>query len=126
MAKKPAHYVDEFPLLLADWDFAKNTDLKPETTATGSNKKVWWKCAICGYEWFQCPNIRSNGGCPKCSHAKGRENYIAKRLSREGSLAVQYPELMAEWNFIKNDIDPNTILPQSRTNNSLIYPFHIT
>lgn len=112
MVKKPSHYVSEFPYMMSDWDYSKNIDVEPESIATGSNKKVWWKCAICGYEWFQCPNVRKICGCTKCNHAKGRNNYIAQRLAKEGSLAVRYPELMAEWDFSKNDINPNAILPK--------------
>lgn len=112
MAPKPAHFVNEFPNLMSDWDFSKNTGIQPENMAAGSNKKVWWKCAVCGHEWQQCPNVRRLGGCPVCSHAKGRQNMLTKRLAKEGSLAVQFPELMKEWDFDNNDIDPNTILPQ--------------
>lgn len=116
MAKKIAHYVVEFQNLMSDWDFVKNIHMKPETTATGSNKKVWWKCAVCGHEWLQSPNIRRLGGCPACSHSKGRQKVIAQRLAQEGSLAVQFPELMSEWDFKKNDINPDTILPQKNVN----------
>ena len=56
MAKKPAHYVSDFPNLIEDWDISKNIGIQPENMATGSNKKVWWKCAVCGHEWQQCPN----------------------------------------------------------------------
>ena len=110
MAKKPSHYVSEFPYMMSDWNFSKNIDIKPETIATGSNKKVWWKCSACGYEWFQCPNVRKTCGCTKCNHAKGRKSYMAQKLAKEGSLANQYPQLMAEWDFTKNNIDPNAIL----------------
>ncbi len=112
MAPKPAHFVNEFPNLMSDWDFSKNTVIQPENMAAGSNKKVWWKCAVCGHEWLQCPNVRKLGGCPVCSHAKGMQNMLARKLAKEGSFAVQFPELIKEWDFDKNDIDPNTILPQ--------------
>lgn len=69
MAKKPAHYVSEFPYLITDWDFTKNADLRPETIATGSNKKVWWKCAMCGHEWQAVVSNRTDkgSGCPMCA-----------------------------------------------------------
>lgn len=34
------------------------------------NKKVWWRCKNCGYEWETSPNNRVNAGtgCPACAH----------------------------------------------------------
>lgn len=55
------------PQLAKDWDYKKNT-IKPDEITAHSNKKVWWKCHVCGYEWNATINARSYGnGCPKCS-----------------------------------------------------------
>lgn len=56
--------------LLKDWDYTKNT-LKPEYVSHGSNKKVWWKCDKCGFQWEAIIANRSSGkGCPECGKKK--------------------------------------------------------
>lgn len=53
-------------LCLEDWDYQKNI-ITPSEINISSNKKVWWKCHICGYEWEASPNVRSKGHrCPQC------------------------------------------------------------
>lgn len=53
------------PALLEDWDYEKNT-LNPFEIAEKSNKIVFWKCHICGYEWKSPPAIRIKKQCPGC------------------------------------------------------------
>lgn len=54
------------PELLEEWDYEKNTDIKPEELMAGSNKKVWWKCPL-GHSWKTSIAKRNNGtGCPHC------------------------------------------------------------
>ena len=59
-----------FPEVVLDWDYDKN-DLRPEDVTVGSNRKVWWKCHICGCEWGAVINDRTNKdvpiGCPQCA-----------------------------------------------------------
>ena len=53
--------------LVLEWDFAKNGDLTPTMLTSGSSKKVWWRCSICGYSWQSTVSNRNRGsGCPKC------------------------------------------------------------
>ena len=54
--------------LLTEWNWNKNGEDKPEEFSFGSNKKVWWKCSVCGHEWQAAINNRvtNNSGCPKC------------------------------------------------------------
>lgn len=55
------------PDLMEEWDFSKNNEIDPTFVSSGSAKKVWWKCKICGYEWQSRISHRTNGtGCPKC------------------------------------------------------------
>ena len=54
------------PTLAKEWNYEKNSGLKPEDVMPNSSKKVWWKCQN-GHEWQATINNRSNGrGCPKC------------------------------------------------------------
>ena len=55
-----------YPKLVKEWDYEKNKDL-PENYLPGSNKKVWWKCSICGYEWKSSIVNRTRGrNCSRC------------------------------------------------------------
>ena len=90
------------PELAAEWNYEKNGDLKPTMVTPGSNKKVWWKCQTCGYEWQTVISSRSNGnGCPKCGVLK-RANFFSTPKPGE-SLQDKLPELAKEWNYEKND-----------------------
>lgn len=60
------------PFIAAQWNYEKNGELLPTQVTAGSNKKVWWLCPICSYEW--CANIKNrtylNRGCPRCAREK--------------------------------------------------------
>ena len=54
------------PLLAAEWNQAKNADLKPQDFTQKSGKKVWWICKK-GHEWQAVIASRADGrGCPIC------------------------------------------------------------
>jgi hypothetical protein len=57
------------PDLVEEWCYSKNKDILPTQISRGCNKKVWWKCKKCGYEWQASPNSRDNmnSGCPECT-----------------------------------------------------------
>lgn len=58
------------PNLISEWDFVKNSTLKPSEVSAGSNKKVWWKCSV-GHEWqAQIANRTKGNGCPYCSQQR--------------------------------------------------------
>ena len=55
------------PEMLKFWDYEKN-DVLPSQLKPKSNRKVWWKCPDCGYEWEAAPSNRINHpNCPRCS-----------------------------------------------------------
>ena len=56
------------PQVAKEWHPNKNHDLKPSDVTCGSNKKVWWKCSKCGWEWEAIINNRARKGtaCPQC------------------------------------------------------------
>jgi len=59
-----------FPELSEEWNETKNNNLSPAVVTPASNKKVWWKCHTCAYEWKAYVYSRTTGrpsGCPKCS-----------------------------------------------------------
>lgn len=66
--------------LLLEWDYAKNANSvdgkgrdisTPDKVAPRSNRKVWWTCSKCGYEWQAIIQSRTRGnGCPACKNKK--------------------------------------------------------
>ena len=59
---------EEFPLIAADWDFDKNEMMSPETVASKSGNRIYWKCHKCGHEWRASIINRTVGAtrCPRC------------------------------------------------------------
>jgi hypothetical protein len=92
-----------FPDIAKEWHPTKNDLLKPSDVAPMSNKKVWWLCTQCTFEWFAVVASRSNGtGCPECKKGK-----ISRALSMpkagEDLLSV-FPDIAKEWHPTKNDL----------------------
>ena len=88
------------PDLAAQWHPTKNGSLKPEYIPYGSNKRLWWKCTQCGYEWQSPVASRTRGTrCPVCTG-----NTAAEGIN---DLCTTHPGLVKEWNFGKNkDLSP--------------------
>ncbi len=58
------------PQIIRDWDYDKNGS--PTNYKAGSNKQVWWRCHVCGYEW-QTPvysRAQNGRGCKECLRRK--------------------------------------------------------
>ena len=56
------------PDLAKEWDYKKNSNLKPTDITAGSHKKVHWKCPN-GHEWMVSVKERNMGqNCPYCSN----------------------------------------------------------
>lgn len=71
-----------YPDLINDWDYNKN-NVSPSEIDYGYSKKVYWKCHLCGYEWYISPGARINKktGCPQC--AKSKKNKIVLQLDMQ-------------------------------------------
>ena len=92
--------------LMKEYNYAKNSGLDLAKITTGSDKKIWWKCAL-GHEWEASISSRKSGsGCPYCSNQKIMSGY--------NDLATINPKLAAEWNYEKNgELLPSMIAPNS-------------
>ncbi len=103
--EKTGSFADNYPELLEEWDYEKNTDITPEELTPSSAKKVHWKCKKCGYEWISDPQHRTKGrGCPYCGHRVV--------ITGKNDLATLFPYLMKEWDFEKNNqlgLDPTKL-----------------
>ncbi|MCL2002229.1 zinc-ribbon domain-containing protein, partial [Candidatus Saccharibacteria bacterium] len=89
------------PSLAREWHPVKNGSLTPAHVKLGSNKRIWWVCAR-GHEWQQDVFKRNAGsGCPVCANRKV--------LAGFNDLATTHPELLTEWDYAKNTLDPTAI-----------------
>jgi len=107
----------KFSNLLAEWDWGANSTigLDPYKLSVGSNKKAFWICNKCGYKWNAeiWTRTRNGYGCPNCGKNLSIKNRIQNKIAKEGSLKTLFPELINEWDYDKNLILPENILPQS-------------
>jgi len=84
-----------------EWDFDKNT-LCPSEIGLNSSKKVWWKCLNSDHSYESTTASRKRGrGCPYCTNKKVLIGF--------NDFASQSSELLSEWDFSKNKIDPTEI-----------------
>ena len=67
------------PELALDWS-PRNGKLKADMVSEFSNRKVWWKCHVCGYEWKAVIYNRVQGRCecPACKREKQIERAVIK------------------------------------------------
>ncbi len=87
--------------LINEWNWNKNKGIDPAVIPAFSNKKFWWICKN-GHEWLATAGHRSNGrNCPYCVGNKLLKGF--------NDLESQYPQLIKEWDFSKNDIKPNEV-----------------
>ena len=96
------------PELVKEWDYEKNKKVTPTSVMPNSNKKVWWKCSK-GHEWeATClSRNREKTGCPYCANQK-----ILKGFN---DFESQYPDLLEEWDYEKNNILPSEVTGKTNT-----------
>ena len=95
------------PRLASEWNYGKNGSLSPRMVAKSSNKKVWWKCSKCGYEWESTINNRDRGnGCPCCSN-----RVVVPGIN---DILTVDPTLAQEWDYEQNEgLLPKQVTPGS-------------
>ena len=100
--RKNGSFAEVCPELLEEWDYEKNADLLPSEVTPGTGKKAWWRCKACGFEWYGSIAHRVKGrGCPYCNHR------IV--ISGKNDLASLRPELLREWDYAKNTLNPTEV-----------------
>ena len=105
------------PQLMTEWDWKKNNELglDPNVLTCGSDKKAFWKCINCGFEWKSAIGSRSRGhGCHACADKQRIISNGKYRLEKSGSLADNNPTIAAEWHPTKN----GTLRPTDVTSGS--------
>ena len=98
------------PHLQQQWDAAANGRLGNIVIKPFSNRKVQWVCQECplghAHVWQATVVNRSNGkGCPYCA---------GRAVCQHNSLATQFPQVAAEWDFDANPHTPHDIASRSR------------
>ncbi len=94
----------QYPEVAKEWNFEKNEGLTPNMVTANSNRKLWWLCSKCGYEWSASVNNRVKRGCPACS------NKIVWKGHND--LATINPDFLDEWAYDLNlEISPSDITP---------------
>ena len=92
------------PEVLKEWNYEKNNliGVTPENITNGSALKIWWKCEK-GHDYMATisTKINQNTGCPYCSNKKILRGF--------NDFATKYPELLKEWDYEKNKINPYEI-----------------
>lgn len=81
--------------LLKEWNYQRNTEVRPDQVTVASARKVWWVCSL-GHEWEDSIAHRTSrgSGCPFCSGKKVLIGF--------NDLAFVRPDLAEEWNYEKN------------------------
>ncbi len=84
------------PDLAKEWHPTKNGELTAQDVVSGGNKKYWWQCVKCGYEWSATIVHRkfSKSGCPLCA------NKVL--VPGVNDLATKFPIVAKEWDYEKN------------------------
>lgn len=91
------------PKMLDFWDYDKNKTV-PEEVLPRSAVKYWWRCEK-GHSWSLAPNEQYRlAGCPYCNGSRVSETY---------NLETLFPEMIKEWDYEKNKLDPREVHPFS-------------
>ena len=94
------------PDLMKEWNYEKNIKIDPTNLMPSSNKRVFWKCSVCGYEYKAYVNNRNKGtGCKRCAGQV--------LIPGVNDLQTLFPNVAAEWDFELNNITPNKEFPSS-------------
>lgn len=101
-----SNYLKDNKELMKEYDYDKNTEFNLETLALGSDRKVWWRCDK-GHSWQAGigSRYRSGAGCPVCANMKVLKGY--------NDLESRCPKIAKEWNFEKNELNPDEIVYSS-------------
>lgn len=91
----------QFPQLVDEWS-NKNT-ISLSEIPVGSAKKCGWKCKH-GHEWDATIANRTKDKPSNCPYCSGK-----RILTGYNDLATLKPELMLDWDYTKNTLDPTKI-----------------
>lgn len=83
-------------------EFLSRNRQRPHQIVCGSNKRCWWKCSVCGYEWETKVCHRTAGsGCPACAR---------RVVTEKNNLTVTHPWLVRQYASDKNPLTAEQVL----------------
>ncbi len=99
-----------YPEIMLEWDYSKNKNLDPKNLLPNSHVEVSWICknpekiCDCIHEWNAtiASRVHNGNNCPYCCE-------FSTRVCYHKSLEYLFPNLIKEWDFAKNKLDPKTI-----------------
>ena len=106
------HYslLSEYPQLEIEWDYERNK-ISMSEVSPNSGKNYWWICRSqknwCGcHKWYISPSQRNarTQGCPYCA------NLV---ICPHSSLLYLNPEIASEWDYERNQLDQDQVVPGS-------------
>ena len=107
----------EYPEIAKEWDYEKNSPLKPSEIASHSGKKAYWICPK-GHSYASVIASRTGSdkcGCPICSN-KGIFLYQDGKYIGGNSLFDKNPIIASEFDELKNGYSSKDIAVASNKN----------
>jgi hypothetical protein len=94
----------------------KRNGIKTSEIPSTGKTSYWWQCKYCGRIYKNTPKNKCILGQECFCHAKEkwRRKTIESRLIPGKTLADLFPDLLDEWDYTKNVMKPNEIMPQSK------------
>jgi hypothetical protein len=100
--------VTTHPWVASWWHPSRNGMLEPGHVKAGSEKRVWWLCPD-GHEFEQAIDYRTRQKQQQCPVDSGR-----LMLTGVNDVATKHPDLIADWDYERNDVDPTQVVPGVR------------
>jgi hypothetical protein len=94
---------DNFPSLIKEWDFEKNS-INPHKILKSSREKAYWICSSCGNKWKTRIDHRtiSKSGCKPCNREKAYKKTYETKLKKSKTLYEDNKFLTKQWHPTKN------------------------
>lgn len=86
---------------------SKNGNITALDVTPFSSTMIWWKCPKGDDHIWKSTvaNVVNGSTCPVC---------MGRKITESNNLAILYPELLKEWDYDKNSLDPNMLSPGRR------------
>ena len=106
--------LEAHPDIATDWDADANGELTPNDVSATSKIPVTWKCPF-GHQYKVSTHTRvRTSGCKFCHRGALAESVRRARLAKSISFAQAHPELVGQWDFSKNTLDPSSVSLRSK------------
>lgn len=84
-----------YPNIAEEWNEERNKGITPDMVSAGTSDKFWWKCRVCGYEWYASVAGRTGRGrgCKSCAKRKASEKFKKRHSEYVRQLQEVNPNL---------------------------------